>query len=86
MDETHAISRASGIGIYFDGVSNGIDCKCCGDRWYSPDEGSEFPEIYDMNVREPEELKTLNFPMAEGKEICIHTLDGNKEWYDRKYS
>lgn len=20
-------------GIYFDGVKNGIDCPCCGDRW-----------------------------------------------------
>lgn len=21
-------------GIYFDGVSKGIDCACCGDRWH----------------------------------------------------
>ena len=21
-------------GVYFDGVSKGRDCKCCGDRWY----------------------------------------------------
>lgn len=24
---------AKSIGIYFDGVKNGIDCSCCNDRW-----------------------------------------------------
>ena len=24
---------AESIGIYFDGVSAGKDCACCGDRW-----------------------------------------------------
>ena len=35
------------IGIYFDGVEKGIDCECCGDRWYrNYGEGTEKPEIY----------------------------------------
>lgn len=21
-------------GVYFDGVAKGLDCECCGDRWY----------------------------------------------------
>ena len=25
--------KAQQIGIYFDGVSDGSDCRCCGDRW-----------------------------------------------------
>ncbi len=29
----HANERAEKIGIYFDGVSEGVDCDCCGDRW-----------------------------------------------------
>lgn len=29
-----ANSRAEDLGIYFDGVDNGSDCSCCGDRWY----------------------------------------------------
>ena len=39
---------AEGIGIYFNGCSTGIDCSCCGDRWYKVDyyEGSEKPGIY----------------------------------------
>ena len=34
-NETKANGLATGIGpVYFDGVANGIDCDCCGDRWY----------------------------------------------------
>jgi hypothetical protein len=29
---------AQSKGIYFDGVSSGRDCGCCGDRWYPQDE------------------------------------------------
>lgn len=36
--EKEAIQKAEEIGIYFDGVENGMDCPCCGDRWYTPDE------------------------------------------------
>jgi hypothetical protein len=39
---------AKNIGIYFDGCANGVDCDCCGDRWYKVDEldGKEQPTIY----------------------------------------
>lgn len=37
--ENHANSIAKEIGIYFDGCADGVDCSCCGDRWYdSPNE------------------------------------------------
>lgn len=29
-----ANERAREIGLYFDGVADGIDCDCCGDRWF----------------------------------------------------
>jgi hypothetical protein len=32
MDE--AIDIAESLGCYWDGVENGMDCPCCGDRWY----------------------------------------------------
>lgn len=46
--------QAQSIGIYFDGVEDGRDCACCGDRWYSlwgkgdaePLIGGEAPAIY----------------------------------------
>ena len=25
---------AQSHGVYFDGVNKGVDCGCCGDRWY----------------------------------------------------
>lgn len=26
---------AKDLGVYFDGCDKGLDCNCCGDRWYS---------------------------------------------------
>lgn len=31
-----ATAKAEELGCYWDGVSNGVDCPCCGDRWYQP--------------------------------------------------
>lgn len=28
-------------GIYFDGIRKGLDCECCGDRWYGAEEWDE---------------------------------------------
>ena len=36
-NEDEAYSIAKSLGCYWDGVAKGIDCPCCGDRWYSPD-------------------------------------------------
>ena len=33
--EDVANQKAEEVGIYFDGCEKGIDCDCCGDRWYS---------------------------------------------------
>lgn len=32
--EEEAIDRAEDLGCYWDGVDEGSDCPCCGDRWY----------------------------------------------------
>lgn len=46
-----AVKRAEKVGLYFDGCEKGVDCPCCGDRWYAPwDDGSENPEVYGENV------------------------------------
>jgi len=29
---------AEDLGCYWDGVENGMDCECCGDRWYGVSE------------------------------------------------
>jgi hypothetical protein len=68
-DAAHADQRAEQIGLYFDGCESGMDCECCGDRWYSAyGEGSEAPENYGK-------------PMAGGWGIpsYVHYLDGRVE-------
>jgi len=42
-DANHANEIAERLGIYFDGVNDGMDCGCCGDRWY-PADGDGVPE------------------------------------------
>lgn len=78
-----ALDRASAIGLYFDGCSTGRDCSCCGDRWNAPweDDGTEKPSIYSTPV-EDEVFKHAWMP--EGKEACVHYIDGRKEWYGSK--
>ncbi len=43
-----ADAKAQDIGIYFDGCSMGMDCDCCGDRWYEQwgDNGKDTPLIH----------------------------------------
>lgn len=31
-----AVSKAESLGCYWNGVDEGQDCPCCGDRWYKP--------------------------------------------------
>jgi hypothetical protein len=40
--------------VYFNGCSAGLDCSCCGDRWYPAFEGdcSEEPMIYGDPAKE----------------------------------
>ena len=33
-NEYEAIDKAEELGCYWDGVSQGRDCSCCGDRWH----------------------------------------------------
>jgi hypothetical protein len=37
-DQEQAIQIGENLGIYFDGCDKDMDCPCCGDRWYRPDE------------------------------------------------
>lgn len=59
-----AIARAQDIGLYFDGVRDGMDCECCGDRWYMPSshDASDSPEWYGDTVR----------PVKDGEKPTIY--------------
>ena len=48
-----ANSIANDIGIYFNGVKDGIDCDCCGDRWYPAwDDGDAEPTLWGKHPSE----------------------------------
>lgn len=49
LDENHANSIAEDIGIYFDGVAYGMDCECCGDRWYRVNEYDIIKDDLNLN-------------------------------------
>lgn len=40
-DEANTIAERV-VGIYFEGVDEGLDCSCCGDRWSRADESDGF--------------------------------------------
>ena len=50
-------------GVYFDGVIDGMDCSCCGDRWSSAevwdDEGDSEPNIYGKPAIESENCRII---------------------------
>ena len=41
-----AIIKATNEGVYFRGVEMGVDCDCCGDRWFLPYDYTDEPDIY----------------------------------------
>lgn len=48
-DPDDANRLAERAGLYFNGCDAGIDCSCCGDRWwpiYHTDKGDDKPSIY----------------------------------------
>ena len=70
-----ANDTAEDIGIYFYGIEDGLDCPCCGDRWYPVSE-------YDTIDKEGavEHLQKLadghGWPDKDGVDARIIYLDG----------
>jgi len=73
-DGYDAMERAVAIGIYFDGCSTGVDCRCCGDRWHDPYDAAEVPAI----DGEPAADYVPQFAPVEHLAF-IHRMDGSKE-------
>lgn len=52
-----ATKKALALGVYFNGVAEGCDCSCCGDRWHEiwgDDDHLEFPiEFQNWRTDEP---------------------------------
>ncbi len=79
-----ATEKAESIGIYFNGCDSGIDCDCCGDRWYEPwkKDGTEHPEVYGQPASEY--TSRYGGWMKEGHEIAVHYKDGSIHWFGVK--
>lgn len=84
VDVDDSVNRAENIGLYFEGISDGIDCPCCGDRWTKPwsDEGTEVPEYYGQDVRHELSNKTHRFLKDDQQEIAVHYFGGHIEWFN----
>ena len=74
-----ANTRAENIGLYWDGVLDGYDCECCGDRWdskWGSEKGDEVPKIYSTPVSEYKE--------SFGGHAFVHYKTGRIAHYDLK--
>jgi hypothetical protein len=66
-----AISEA---GLYFDGVADGIDCECCGDRWRPKENlnmGDRVPMLY-SEYEVSEESEPVAFDRVFAKQAGAH--------------
>ena len=73
LSPDQADARAESIGIYFNGVSEGKDCRCCGDRWYPASEHSAVPTIWGKS---PDDYKPI-FRLNKGQIFCrVYHLNG----------
>ncbi len=74
---------AESIGIYFDGVSDGYDCECCGDRWYSQwdntDGKDEFPRCW-MWDGEADYAELDTVPNRKTGYVVFHYFDGTRTY------
>jgi hypothetical protein len=73
-----ALSKADELGIYFNGVEDGMDCQCCGDRWYSSsDRPTNYPHVYSKPVTD---LPNDDMFFGPWDSIVIHFADGTVTW------
>jgi len=72
-DYEQAEIYALGIGVYYDGVDQGRDCSCCGDRWY---EGSKL-HYEDQTLVEYLQEYADDYGW-ENPSVIIHYADGTK--------
>ena len=74
--------RAKNVGVYFDGVRSGIDCRDCGDRWLrvNEEDATVEPSIYGEPLPEAWVSKddgvrpTVLVAYADGRTATIDAL------------
>ena len=73
--EREAIEKAEEVGCYWNGVADGYDCECCGDRW--------IPVPMEVTLDEIEGQFTI-VPQENCDDMIIHFPDRKKvKLYER---
>lgn len=62
-----ANKTAQSIGVYFDGCEIGVDCSCCGDRWYMANEYNVVKMNYIRHLLEAGHAKRIKIMDKNGK-------------------
>lgn len=76
-DADEANARAEALGIYFNGVDEGRDCKCCGDRWDpASGQGAELPTVYGTPVVNGEIVAHIQWAKDGSPEGYLHYRNG----------
>lgn len=91
-DFIEAKFKAERLGCYWDGVENGIDCPCCGDRWScfndDPIDLNKYKnDGYEVYIYDGIYSNTINeWSKRYGKYEIIEQPEFNNEYSTRKYS
>jgi hypothetical protein len=74
----HANDIARHKGIYFNGVADGIDCDCCGDRWFRvcDDDAQDQPSSYGYDGSVTVYSDGDNYTDYSGKVWKVRVLGG----------
>lgn len=78
-DVEAANQKATELGIYFDGVAEGKDCDCCGDRWTYPEDTGETPKMYGELLE-----AFVDTWSAFNRKAYVYQIDGTKLTYEFK--
>jgi hypothetical protein len=72
-----AYDRAIEIGLYFGGVSKGIDSNSCGDRWaFEPFDNSFVKSVEEWQDLLIQDMTTLSYKLRSEHVYSVHFLDG----------
>ena len=75
-----ADTRAEAIGLYFDGVKSGRDCRCCGDRWKRAEEGFDTLQVHGKALSDETVFEELDY--ADNGNVVVHSAGGAKYWWN----
>ena len=76
-----ALEIADDIGIYFDGCQQGLDCSCCGDRWYDDPEEMLVESIDNIKIHvfDNHKIEYVTIPVKEANQFQMTQQYNNQK-------